>query len=121
VAVSLGERPPAVALAEQHNEVRLDTGLLAALNFAQADFHGLLVESLLVTYAPSQVNGLEEGTILLAELAQLWEHDALQSVTLGLQVSSKVELTNTRNVRVVVGIWLALENSLPTMRGSGCI
>jgi hypothetical protein len=64
------QRPPAVAFPEQHNEVGLDPGLLAAFNLAQADFHGLLVESRLVAHAPAQVDGLEARVVLLAELAQ---------------------------------------------------
>jgi hypothetical protein len=38
------QRTPAVAIPKKHDEVGLDAGLLAAINLAQADLHGLLVE-----------------------------------------------------------------------------
>ena len=71
---------------EQHDEVGLDAGLVAALNLAQANLHGLLVQRRLVAHAPAQVDGLEARIVLLAQLAQPGEDVALQSVTLGLQV-----------------------------------
>ena len=80
------QRAPAVTLPEQHNEVGLDAGLLAALNLAQADLQGLLVERRLVAHAPAQVDGLEARVVRLAELAQPGEDVALQRVALGLQV-----------------------------------
>src|ERR1035437_5108145 len=80
------QRAPAVALPEQHDEVGLDAGLLAALNLAQADIHGLLVERRLVAHTPAQVDGLEARAVRFAELAQAWEDLALQGVALGLQV-----------------------------------
>jgi len=78
--------PPTVTVSEQNDEVRLDAGLLAAFNLAQADLHGLLVECRLVADTPAQVNGLKAGAVLFTELAQLREHVALQRVALGLQV-----------------------------------
>jgi hypothetical protein len=77
---------PAVALPEQHDEVGLDAGLLATLNLAQADLHGLLVERRLVAHAPAQVDGLKARVVLLAQLAQPGEDLALQRVALGFQV-----------------------------------
>jgi hypothetical protein len=44
---------PAVAFAEQHNEVGLDAGLLAERDFAQADLHRLPVERRIVADAPA--------------------------------------------------------------------
>ena len=99
-----GQRLPTVAVAEQHDEVRLDAGTLAALDLAQADLHGLLVERRLVADAPAQVNGLEARAVLLAELAQLRETRSRCSASRSAFKSSKVELTKTRNVRVAVGM-----------------
>jgi hypothetical protein len=59
---------------------------LAALNLAQADLQGLLVERRLVAHAPAQVDGLEARVVRLAELAQPGKDDALQRVAIGLQV-----------------------------------
>ena len=76
---------PAVALAEQHDEVGLDVGLLGALNLAEADLHdlhGQLVERRLVAYAPAQVDSLKARIVLLAQLAQPGEDVVLQSVLL---------------------------------------
>ena len=81
-----GQRLPAVAVAEQHDEVRLDTGGLAAADLAQADLHRLLIERGLVADAPPQVDGLEPRAMLLAQRAELRKHLALERVALRLQV-----------------------------------
>jgi transposase-like protein len=78
-----GKRVPPT---QETNKVGLDAGLLAALNLAQADLHGLLIERRLVAHAPAQVDGLKARVVLLAQLAQLREDLSLQSVALGLQV-----------------------------------
>ena len=78
--------PPTVTISEQNDEVRLDAGLLAAFNLAQADLHGLLVESRLIADTPAQVNGLEASVVFFTQLAQLREDVTLKGVALGLQV-----------------------------------
>lgn len=77
---------PAVPVAEQHDEVRPDSGCLAAPDLAQADLHRLLVERGLVADAPTEVDGLEPRAMLLAQRAQLRKHVALKRVALGLQI-----------------------------------
>src|ERR1035437_10249058 len=80
------QRAPAVALPQQDDEVGLDAGLLAALDLAQANLHGLLVERRFVAHAPAQVDSLKACVVRFAELAQAGEDLALQSVSLGLQI-----------------------------------
>ncbi|MGA2456098.1 MAG: hypothetical protein ABSF85_00790 [Terriglobales bacterium] len=92
------QRPPTVTVSEQNDEVRLDAGLLAALNLAQADLHGLLVECRLVAHTPAQVNGLEACAVLFTELGAAWE------TSRSAFMPENVELTKRRMVRRSVGM-----------------
>jgi hypothetical protein len=80
------QRPPAITLPQQHDEVGFDAGLLAARDLVQADLHGLLVERRFVAYSPAKVDGLKARVVRLAQLAQPWEDIALQCVALGFQI-----------------------------------
>ncbi|MFZ3170319.1 MAG: hypothetical protein WA130_22120 [Candidatus Methanoperedens sp.] len=64
---------PAIAVAQQHNEVRARRSFLAALNLAKTDFHGLLIISSFLAHSPAQVDQLEARAVLLAEFAQVGE------------------------------------------------
>ena len=76
-------RPPPVAVAEQHDEVGPRRGRLAARQLREADPHRLLVEGGLVAHAPAQVDRLEAGVVLGAQLVQAREDVGLQGVALG--------------------------------------
>jgi hypothetical protein len=86
-------------IAEQHYEIRLEVGLLAALDLRQTNFHRLLVEAGLVAHAPLEIESLEPCPVLLTQLRQLWKDVSLDRVPFFLQVFKR----KTRKVRVAVG------------------
>jgi hypothetical protein len=71
---------PTVAVAEQHDKVWANPGSLAAADLVETDLHRLMVERSLGANAPSEVDCLEAGTVLLAEGPQLREDVALEGV-----------------------------------------
>src|SRR5205085_8749568 len=68
-----GQRPPAVTVAKQHDEVRSWRGLLAAFDLLQTNLDGLLIEARLFAHAPAQINRLKAAAVLLTQLTQLGE------------------------------------------------
>ncbi len=79
--------PPAVAVAQQHDEVGARGDPLATRDLAQADGHRLLVKPRFLAYAPAQVHRLEAAAVLPAQLAEPGKHPLLQGVALLLQVA----------------------------------
>ena len=69
IRIDLGRQgAPAVAVAEEDDEVRLGRELLTAFEFLPADIHCLLIECRLLADTPAKVNRLEPGPTLLAVL-----------------------------------------------------
>ena len=78
---------PAVALAEQDDEVGARRDALAAADLFEADGHRLLVERRLLADAPAQVDGLEAAAVLHAQVPQLRPDMLLERIPLGFHVA----------------------------------
>jgi len=80
------QRSPAISVAKQENEIRLDPSFLAARDFGEADLNRFLIEGCLIAHSPAQIDGLESRTPLLAETRQPRKCLFLQGIPLTLQV-----------------------------------
>ncbi len=96
-------RAPAVAVAQQHDEVGARAELLAAGDLAQADVHRLLVERSFLADPPAQVDDLEARPMLLCKLRRRGKTRSCKALRSALR-SLKVELTKMRNTRADWGM-----------------
>jgi hypothetical protein len=83
----LRQRPPAVSVAQEDDEVGPGRDFLAALDLPQTQPQGLLVQRRLLAHPPAQVYGLEAAAVRHGEVPQPREHMALQRIALLLQIA----------------------------------
>lgn len=72
---------PAIAIAENDQEIEARGDCLASPEFAQADVHRLLIERSMVADAPSEVDGLKKAVVSLAQFLHLREHRLVEHPT----------------------------------------
>src|SRR6185295_16378664 len=73
-----GDRPPAVAIAEEHDEVQRRRDPAAAADLFEADVHRAAIARRRVAHAPAQVDGLEASAALAAQCFEPRKHARLQ-------------------------------------------
>jgi len=83
------QRPPAVALAQQCDEVGRLGCAAAAIDLAQTNSNRMLIFGGFLTYAPTQIHRLERGIMGVTELLQAGKHSLAQRIALSLQVTER--------------------------------
>ena len=80
---------PAVAIAEENQEIRPRRDPLAAGDFGKTDLQGLLIAACIGADAPAKIDGLEPGAKTSAQIVDGGKHDPPQRLTLGCEVGER--------------------------------